>query len=76
VQAAALRQDIDAPQGRVHLDPETFHAYLTPRIGRSRRDGQFDIVSEARAPVRPDPYMVRSSAFRAVLPRPHLRVVS
>jgi len=76
VQAAALRQDLDAPQGRVHLDPETFHAFLTPRIGRSRRDGQFDIVVEARAPVRPDPYMVRSSASRAVMARPALRVVS
>ena len=76
VQRAVLSQVIDAPQGKVHLDPETFHAFLTPRIGRSRRDGQFDIVVEARAPLRPDPYMVRHAVTPAVMARPALRVVS
>lgn len=76
VQRAALSQVIDAPQGKVHLDPETFHAFLTPRIGRSRRDRQFDIVVEARAPLRPDPYMVRHAVTPAAMARPALRVVS
>lgn len=77
VKTAVARQAIDAPQGRVHIDPETFHAYLTPRIARSRPDGQFDIVVAAKAPLRPDPYLVRNPApIAAVARRPLLRVVS
>ncbi|SON55641.1 Aliphatic amidase expression-regulating protein [Hartmannibacter diazotrophicus] len=77
VKRAVSRQMIDAPQGRVSIDPETLHAFLTPRIGRSRKDGQFDIVAESNAPVRPDPYLIRSSApLEARHGRPALRVVS
>jgi branched-chain amino acid transport system substrate-binding protein len=61
VRAAAARQHIAAPQGRVWLDPETLHAFLTPRIGRSNASCRFDILSEAEAPVRPDPYLVWNS---------------
>ena len=70
-------QTLDAPQGAVSIDPDTLHAYLTPRIGRSRRDGQFDVLVEAPAPVRPDPYLVRSSeALEQPILRPILKVVS
>ncbi|MEC5293372.1 transporter substrate-binding domain-containing protein [Aurantimonas sp. C2-6-R+9] len=76
VKAAVQSKAFDAPQGRVTIDPETMHAYLTPRIGRSRRDGQFDILVEAEQPVRPDPYLVRASpSHEAVARRPNLRVV-
>jgi ABC-type branched-subunit amino acid transport system substrate-binding protein len=61
VRAAATRQQIAAPQGRVWLDPETLHAFLTPRIGRSNANGRFDILAEAAEPVRPDPYLVWNS---------------
>lgn len=53
-----LRSEFDAPQGRVRIDPSTHHTYLSPRIGRVNRNGQFDIVWEATAPIRPDPYLV------------------
>lgn len=70
-------QTLNAPQGAVSIDPDTLHAYLTPRIGRSRRDGQFDVLLEAPAPVRPDPYLVRSSqALEQPILRPVLKVVS
>ncbi|MFP3643419.1 transporter substrate-binding domain-containing protein [Paraburkholderia sp. SIMBA_054] len=53
-----LRSKFDAPQGPVSIDPSTHHTHLNPRIGRVNREGQFDIVWESPAPIRPDPYLV------------------
>ncbi|WP_047469758.1 transporter substrate-binding domain-containing protein [Delftia sp. ZNC0008] len=53
---AAHRVRFEAPEGPITVDPENNHCSLTPRIGICRSDGQFDIVWEAREPVRPDPY--------------------
>ena len=50
-----------APQGTVKIDADNHHAYLTPRIGRVRADGQFDILHEAKQPIKPDPYLVEHS---------------
>ncbi|MFU0504530.1 transporter substrate-binding domain-containing protein [Pseudaminobacter sp. NGMCC 1.201702] len=75
--AAVAGLKMQAPQGLVTIDPETHHAYLTPRIGRSDRAGQFEILAEAAGPVRPDPYLV---SVEAPAPRMHgrptLRIVS
>jgi urea transport system substrate-binding protein len=77
VRESVSRQVLTAPQGEVSIDPDTLHAYLTPRIGRSRSDAQFDIVVKAKTPVRPDPYLVRSAASIEAAPRRSaLRVVS
>lgn len=54
---AALGLSYEAPEGSVQIDPENNHTWLTPRIGRARRDGAFDIVWEAKAAVKPDPYL-------------------
>lgn len=78
---AAVRQALpecvlDAPQGSVRIDPSTMHAYLTPRIGLSRKDCSFEIIQQSPEPVRPDPYLVNWS--RDVEPaqgRPVLRIV-
>lgn len=76
VRAAVADRRIRAPQGEVRIDPETFHAWLTPRIGRSTRDRRFQVLLEARQPVRPDPYLIESSPRYAVAMRPPLlRVV-
>jgi urea transport system substrate-binding protein len=84
VYAAAAGLSMQAPQGRVSIDRETHHAFLTPRLGRSRADGGFDIVAEARCAVRPDPYMVRATQPLQHTPlvsppgrttRPNLRIV-
>lgn len=66
-----------APQGMVTIDPETNHTYLTPRIGRSNRQAQFDVFIEAASPVRPDPYLVSQDELAVgVTERPSLRIVS
>jgi ABC-type branched-subunit amino acid transport system substrate-binding protein len=76
VRAAVANQRLAAPQGEVRIDPQTFHAWLTPRIGRSAVNGQFDVLLEARSPIAPDPYLVQSSPRFAVAMRsPVLRVV-
>lgn len=76
VKQAVTRQRLQAPQGDVWIDPQTLHAWLTPRIGRSTEKARFDIIVEEPAPVRPDPYLVTSSPRYAVSSRtPNLRVV-
>ena len=46
-----------APEGDLAFDPENRHLWLTPGIGVVRRDGQFDVLWRADAPVRPDPWL-------------------
>ena len=67
-QAVAL-QRLEAPQGSVHIDGQTNHAYLTPRIGRSNAAGEFDVVYAASQPVRPDPYLVQTTPRYAAAPQ-------
>ena len=76
VLAAAGRQSLRAPQGEIRLDPQTMHAFLTPRIGRSRADGRFDIIHQAPAPVAPDPYLTRTASRLEAIGPPRLRIVS
>lgn len=67
---------LNAPQGLVRIDASTMHAYLTPRIGLSRKDFSFEIVQQAAEPVRPDPYLVNWSRDVEPVPnRPVLRIV-
>lgn len=54
---AAHAVEFESPEGRVALDADNNHCCLTPRIGVCRSDGQFDIVWEAKEPIRPDPYL-------------------
>jgi branched-chain amino acid transport system substrate-binding protein len=76
VRQAAIKSKIVAPQGRVRIDPQTLHSYLTPRIGISNSEGNFEILLQASAPVRPDPYLVDSSPrFAPEQPASWLRVV-
>lgn len=56
VRKAILDQSFNAPEGIVHLDPETQHLWKTVRIGKIRPDGQFDIVWTSDSPIRPTPY--------------------
>lgn len=58
IRRAAMGSGIDAPQGRVTIDADNAHCYLTPRLARARDDRRFEIFAEAPAPVRPDPYLV------------------
>ena len=56
VRARIADQSYAAPGGIVYVDPRTRHTWKTVRIGRIRRDGQFDVVWSSGAPVRPVPY--------------------
>lgn len=58
IRRAAMGSGIDAPQGRVTIDADNAHCYLTPRLARARDDRRFEIFAEAPVPVRPDPYLV------------------
>jgi branched-chain amino acid transport system substrate-binding protein len=57
---AALGLGLEAPEGPIQIDPDNNHTFLMPRIGRTRSDGEFDIVWEAKALVKPDPYLAVS----------------
>ena len=57
---AALGLSFEAPEGAIQIDPDNNHTWLTPRIGRVRRDGSFDVVWEAKAALKPDPYLAVS----------------
>ena len=58
VRAALPHVAIDAPQGQVRIDRDNRHCYLTPRIGISTAEFSFEVIYEAPAPVKPDPYLV------------------
>ncbi len=76
VKAALAGCGIDAPQGHVRIDPENWHAWLTPRIGLSNARGEFDVVFEATETVAPDPYLVNTAPRYASDSKPrNLRVV-
>ncbi|MFY1664073.1 transporter substrate-binding domain-containing protein [Pseudomonas sp. Pseu.R1] len=48
---------LDAPQGRVWIDPDNYHCYLTPRLGISNSQGDFEVLATANEPQKPDPYL-------------------
>jgi branched-chain amino acid transport system substrate-binding protein len=76
VRAAVADQRLRAPQGEVRIDRQTFHAWLTPRIGRSAANGQFEVLLESREPIAPDPYLIQSSPrFASAMRSPLLKVV-
>lgn len=56
VQRTILRQTLLAPEGMVAIDPDNRHLWKTPRIGKVRPDGQFDIVWDAGQPQAPAPF--------------------
>ena len=60
IAAAMLREDLDAPEGKLFFDEDTRHIWVTPRIGVLRDGGLFEVVWEAPSAVRPDPYLVTS----------------
>lgn len=50
-------QSFDAPNGRVTVDSDSLHVYLTPRIAQWQADGQGKIIEAYPEPIRPFPYM-------------------
>jgi len=54
---AVLNEHVLAPEGSVEIDSENHHSWLKPRIGIACEDGSFNIVWQAKEPVKPDPYL-------------------
>jgi urea transport system substrate-binding protein len=52
------RESLEAPEGVVSIDSETFHTWRPFYIGKIRSDGQFEIVWSLEKPVRPVPYPI------------------
>lgn len=51
-----LRQSYVAPSGIVSLDRNTRHLWKMFRVGKVRPDGQFDIITSSKLPLRPAPW--------------------
>lgn len=49
-------QEFQAPQGKIMIDQKNQHTWLWSRIGRANENGQFDIMWESRAPIKPEPW--------------------
>jgi branched-chain amino acid transport system substrate-binding protein len=62
VRSALPHVALSAPQGRVHIDGDNRHCYLTPRIAVSNSEAGFDIIYESSQPIKPDPYLVWDDA--------------
>ena len=58
VQRSIGDQSYLGPGGMVYVDRATQHTWKIVRLGRIRRDGQFDVVWSSEDPVRPVPYPV------------------
>ena len=54
-------QSMITPEGMVYVSSENNHTWKTVRIGRARKDGQFDVVWSSNKPIRPMPYPVYHS---------------
>ncbi|KFE36181.1 transporter substrate-binding domain-containing protein [Thioclava atlantica] len=60
----------EAPQGAVQVEEATHHTSLWPRVAVVGENGQFEIVREAAAPVKPDPYLIEyDKEFQLAAPR-------
>jgi ABC-type branched-subunit amino acid transport system substrate-binding protein len=59
--AAARGIELEAPQGKITIDPDNNHTWLNPRIGMLNQEGNFDVVWQSSGPVKPDPYLVDHS---------------
>jgi ABC-type branched-subunit amino acid transport system substrate-binding protein len=55
---AIRKVEIDAPQGRIHVDPKSNYIHTRPRIGIADQAGNYSVVFEANQTVAPDPYML------------------
>ena len=82
VRRALYRDSFLAPQGPIRVDPDNNHTYATPRIACSNAAGQFDLLWQSPAPLRPDPYLIwldqalPPADEARIRQQGHLRVVS
>jgi urea transport system substrate-binding protein len=56
VRRALMTQRVNGPGGEIRIDPDTQHAYRTPRVAQIQPDGHFKVIWSAPGPVKPEPY--------------------
>jgi urea transport system substrate-binding protein len=56
VRKALRNQSFEAPDGPVRVDPDNQHTWKTTRLGRVVEGGQFKVVWNSEAPIRPEPF--------------------
>ncbi len=49
-------QSLDAPQGKLIVDPQNQHLWLWSRIGKIKNDSSIDVVWESAGPIPPYPF--------------------
>ena len=52
------RQSLDAPEGVVTIDPDSWAAWRPFFVGKARPDGQFDVVWSITKPIHPVTYII------------------
>lgn len=74
---AAIETPVVTAMGSMPIDPVLRHAMLTPRLAIAR-NGRFEVMQSAAAPVTADPYMTSQAAAKSraqPVPQRKLRVV-
>lgn len=61
VRRAMCGLELDAPQGRIRVNPNNHHTSLFARIGRANALGQFDLLYESCGALEADPYGISHS---------------
>ena len=49
-------QSLEAPQGKIIVDPQNQHLWLWSRIGKIKPNGTIDVVWESAGPIPPHPF--------------------
>jgi urea transport system substrate-binding protein len=68
VREAVRGIEFNAPEGKVTVDPTNNHTWKIVQIGKTRSDGQFDIVWSSGVPVQPDPFPALVSDKKVLAP--------
>ena len=50
--------ELEAPHGRIVIDHDNNHTWMTPRVGVWNGFDEFDVVWESDQVVQPDPWLV------------------
>jgi branched-chain amino acid transport system substrate-binding protein len=56
VRNAVLQDELDSPAGRIRLDADNNHCWLTPHLARCH-NGRLESFWQADAAVKPDPWL-------------------
>ncbi|MGH9467939.1 MAG: urea ABC transporter substrate-binding protein [Terriglobales bacterium] len=64
IRQAAAGQALDAPEGRIHIDPVNRHTWKWLRIGQIQSDSQFVVRYSSVQPLDPHPWLAEMNGGR------------